>query len=168
MAQKNVYGHPFDYRLCYFTGLGVHIAIQKEKMKGTERLFLSNDAKEGTASKAYVEQLQSVVGRHKEELETHMSLSRFNPYGLRKGAATYATSGTTNAPSVPAIARRGEWSVGQVLDCHWHFLQTGDQHLGRVLTGLDPTSLDFDCIPPHFELDNPMDNPHVKLSLIHI
>ena len=37
--------------------------------------------------------------------------------------------------------------------------------MGRVLTGLDPTGLDFDCIPPHFGLDNPMGNPHVKRAM---
>ena len=134
-------------------------------MEGNHEGFLSTDAKEGTASKACVEQLQSVVGRHQEELETHMSLSRFNPHGLRKGAATYATSGTTNPPSGTAIARRGEWSVGTVLDCCWHYSQTGDQCLGRVLTGLDPTSSNFDCLPPHFNLDNPMANSHVERAM---
>ena len=32
LAQKNVHGHPFDHRLCYFTGLGVHIALLKGKL----------------------------------------------------------------------------------------------------------------------------------------
>ena len=134
-------------------------------MEGTKRLFPSKDVKEGTASKACVEQLQLVVSGHKEELKTHISLSEFNPCGLWKGAATRATSGTAMAPSVPAIAGRREWSVGQVLDCHWHFLKTGDQHLGGGLTGLDPTGSDFDCPPPHFNLDNPMGNPHVKRAM---
>ena len=82
LAQKNVHAHPFDFRLCHFTGLGIHIALQKETVKGTKRPFLSKDAKEGTASKAFVEQLQSVVSGHKEKLKTHASLSGFNPHGL--------------------------------------------------------------------------------------
>ena len=134
-------------------------------MKDTESLFLSKNAKEGSGSESHVEQLQSVVSGHKEELETHMSLSGFNLYGLRKGAATCATSGTTSAPSVPAIARRGKWSIGGVIDCCWHFKNEGDQCLGRVLTGLDPTGSNFDCIPPHFNLDNPMGNPSVERAM---
>ena len=86
-------------------------------MKDTESSFLSKNAKEGSDSESCVEQLQSIVDRHKEEIQTHVSLTRFNPCGLRKGAATHATSGTACAPSVPAIARRGEWSTGGVLDC---------------------------------------------------
>ena len=108
LALKNVYAHPFDFRLCYFTGLGIHVALSKDKMKGTKSLFLSKDAKEGSGPKSCVEQLQSIVDRHKEEIETHMSLTGFNPHGLWKGAATHATSGTAMAPSVPAIARQGK------------------------------------------------------------
>ena len=81
LALKNVCAHPFDFRLCHFTGLGIHIALQKE-MKGTESLFPSKNAEEGSASESCVEQLQSVVDRHKEEMETHMSLTRFNPHEL--------------------------------------------------------------------------------------
>ena len=75
LAEKNVHAHPCDFRLCHFTGLGIHVTLWKETMQETKRLFLSSDAKEGTASKACVEQLQSVVSRHQEELETHTSLS---------------------------------------------------------------------------------------------
>ena len=82
LALKNIHAHPFDFKLCHFTGLGVHIALSKDKMKGTESLFPSKNAKEGSASKACVEQLQSIVDRHKDETETHASLTRFNPHGL--------------------------------------------------------------------------------------
>ena len=82
LALKNVCVHPFDFRLCYFTGLGIHIALQKDKMKGNKSLFLSKNAKEGSGSESHVEQLQSIVDRHKDEMQTHMSLTGFNPHGL--------------------------------------------------------------------------------------
>merc|ERR1711884_812893 len=69
LALKNVCAHPFDFRLCCFTGLGIYVALWKE-MKGTESSFLSKNAKEGSASEACVEQLQSVVDRHEEEIQT--------------------------------------------------------------------------------------------------
>ena len=64
-------------------------------------------------------------------------------------------------PSEDAV--NGLWST--VLDCCWHFSNTGDQCLGTVVTGLDPTGLDFHCVPTHFGLDNPMGNPHVKRTM---
>ena len=88
-------------------------------MVGNTRIFLQKGTKKfGSAASRYVEQLTAVVSRHETELKTHMEVERFNPYGLWKGAATFATSGTTMSPSVPAIARRGEWSIGGVLDCY--------------------------------------------------
>ena len=64
LALKNVCAHPFDFRLCHHTGLGVCIALGKDKMKGNKSLFLSQNAKEGSGSESHAEQLQSVVDRH--------------------------------------------------------------------------------------------------------
>jgi hypothetical protein len=44
-----------------------------------------------------------------------------NSHGIRKGAATTASSATTCPPPVSSIAARGEWSLGGVLDLYWHF-----------------------------------------------
>ena len=86
LALKNVHAHPFDFRLCCCTGLGIHITLWKDRMKGNKSLFLSKNAKEGSGSESHVEQLQSVVDRHKEEIKTHASLTGFNLCGLWKGA----------------------------------------------------------------------------------
>ena len=90
------------------------------------QLFLDRGKDVKTASHKYCEQLDSIAKRHSEELEVHMKSSQFNPHGFRKGSATYAASGTTMAPSIPSIARRGEWSIGKILDVYWHFLSSGD------------------------------------------
>jgi hypothetical protein len=45
----------------------------------------------------------------------HICISHMNAYGIQKGSATLATSGTTCPPPIPSIARRGEWSMGSVL-----------------------------------------------------
>ena len=58
----------------------------------------------GVGSNKYVEQLHAVVSRHMDELKTHIQEEQFNPYSLRKGAATFASSGTTMGPSVPSNA----------------------------------------------------------------
>ena len=55
----------------------------------------------------------------------HIRISHMNAYGIRKGSATLAASGTTCPPPIPSIAPCGEWSVGSVLDVYWHFLSQG-------------------------------------------
>ena len=131
-------------------------------MIDNNQLFLSKGSKYGSAGHRFCEQLVAVVRNHQEELSTHIQTARFNPYGLRKGAAMFALSATTAAPSVPAIARRGEWSIGKVLDCYWHFNAVGDQYLGRVLAGLDPNSNTFDILPPHWNIQEPMSNQFIS------
>ena len=90
---------------------------------------------------------------------------KLNPYGLRKGAATHAVSGTTAAPSIPSIARRGEWSIGSVLDVYWHFGLVGDHYLGRILCGLDPNDTNFAVLPPHWNVDDPLGNETISQAM---
>ena len=55
--------------------------------------------------------------------------------------------------------------MGKVLDVYWHFSEPGDHYLGRILSGLDPTKPEFDCLPPHFTVVDPMENCHVKKAM---
>jgi hypothetical protein len=52
--------------------------------------------KAGVAAKKYCEQfVVGVVLPDMETLKNHMREASFNPYGLQKGSATHAVSGTT-------------------------------------------------------------------------
>ena len=84
------------------------------------------------------------------QVKQYIRENHFKAHGLHKGSASYASSGTTCAPSIPSICNRGEWSMGKVLDVYWHFCNEGDHYLGRVLCGLDPNTDGFSSLPPHF------------------
>ena len=79
-----------------------------------------------------------------------MRVNHANSHGLRKGSASYATNGTTCSPGVSSVVKRGDWSMGKVLDVYWHFGDAGDYFLGRVLCGLDASKSNFATMPPHF------------------
>jgi hypothetical protein len=123
-----------------------------------ERLFLRPGVKDGTAAVKYCEQMLGIVGNHEEEIVALMRQDHLNLYGLRKGAATHAVSGTTSSPSLPSIARRGEWSLGALLDVYWHFASIGDHYLGHILAGFDPNIPDFGTLPPHWTTFSPLSN----------
>jgi hypothetical protein len=114
----------------------------------------------------YCEQMLGIVGNHKEEIMALMRQDHLNPYGLRKGAATHAVSGTTASPSLPSIARQGEWSLGAMLDVYWHFASIGDHYLGHILAGLDPNTPDFGTLPPHWNTSNPLENNLIKRAMV--
>jgi hypothetical protein len=167
LSEKNLYSNPTNFKWCWWTGFGVWVALRGEDaFENNRHLFLSESVKPGTESTNYCEQVLSVVTPHIEELMQHIAPSKFNPYGLRKGSATHAVSGTTQAPSLPSIARRGEWSIGTVLDVYWHFGSVGDNYLGRILALLDPNSQDFDVLPPHWIMQAPMENPQVNQGMV--
>ena len=156
LPEKNLYANPTDWTLCVWTSPGIWCSPASETSENNDQLFLKSGAEEGSAAQRYGEQLVAVVKPHMSELMTHIEKAHFHPYGLRKGAATHSLGGTTCAPSIPSVARRGEWSIGSVLDCYWHFGSTRDQFLGQILAGLDPNNCSFDLLPPHWNIVNPM------------
>ena len=149
LSEKNIYANPFEWTQCFWTGMGIYVALECDTLGSHERLFLKEGIKEGAASGRYCEQLLTLVDKHKDEVLTQMRPEHFNPYGWRKGSATHAVSGTTHSPSLPSIARRGEWSQGMVFDVYWHFAAIGDHYLGRILACLQPNDPGFATLPPH-------------------
>lgn len=166
LSEKNIYAQPFDWKICFWTALGVWLALRVDEMKNSnQKLFLNKKSKEGSASTKYCEQLSSIVKRHMAVVQQHMEGSRFNPYGFRKGSATSAVAGTTMPPSLPSIARRGEWSIGSVLDVYWHFGSEQDHYLGRILADFDPNHETFATLPPHWSMMDPMEDDDVAAAM---
>ncbi len=145
--------------------MGIYVALNIDALGSHERLFLKEGTKEGAASGRYCEQLLTLVDKHQTEVLTQMRPDHFNPYGWRKGSATHAVSGTTLSPSLPSIARRGEWSQGMIFDVYLHFAAIGDHYLGRILACLQPNSPGFATLPPHFNIPDPMANEHVQNAM---
>ena len=82
--------------------------------------------------------------------------SDFGAHSLRKGCATYVTSGSTGGPSIVAVCQRAGWSMGNVLDRYLKYDCNGDAFVGRVAAGLPLNSASFGDLPPHFvELPSP-------------
>ena len=162
LSEKNIYANPFDWKQCWWTALGLYCLLNAEQLKDSEQLFVAKNKTSKSASTRYQNHLMGIIKKNKEVVSKHIRLSHFNAYGMRKGSATLATSGTTCPPPISSIARRGEWSMGAVLDVYWHFSEPGDHYLGRILAGLDPCGTNFGVLPPHFTLEDPLSNPVIK------
>ena len=72
-------------------------------------------------------------------------------HSVRKGSSTYVASGCTVAPSMASICNRAGWKMGGTYNEYIKFDNAGDQHLGRVLAGLNPLSIDFSLTPAFFD-----------------
>ena len=71
-------------------------------------------------------------------------------HSFRKGASTYAASGSTAGPSMVALQLRAGWSMPGVTGTYLRYEAAGDQHTGRTVCGLPVDSASFATLPPHF------------------
>ena len=88
-----------------------------------------------------VRELLAERGLHASDIGTH---------SIRKGAATFASQGTTACPSLASISNRAGWTMGQVRDIYLRYEAAGDQYCGRVVSGLSIMSPQFALTPPYF------------------
>ncbi|RHZ17319.1 hypothetical protein DYB37_006467, partial [Aphanomyces astaci] len=82
--------------------------------------------------------------------------SEIGTHSIRKGAATFVSSGSTGGPSLVSICLRCGWSLGSVFERYMHYERAGDQFVGRVVAGLPLNQANFAVLPPHF-VDNNSD-----------
>ena len=47
----------------------------------------------------------------------------------------------------------------------WHFGSVGDHYLGRILCGLDPNDPNFAVLPPHWNVEAPLENESIKEAM---
>ena len=99
---------------------------EQKKIEVTESLFKKSDEEKKVASSSYCSQLKELLKRYADVVLCYIRLAPGNTHGYRKGAAMYATSGTTCPPPIPSVARQGEWLLGRVLYVYWHCAELGD------------------------------------------
>jgi hypothetical protein len=162
---KHLYANPNDPLVCSHLALAVYLATEDARFEETELFFQNPLDCDNTGSARYCSQLTALIQANWERVKAYLRPKHANTHGIRKGSATYATSGTTCPPPIASIANRGEWSLGGVLDLYWHFCEPGDYFLGRVLAGLDPDSSEFVLLPPHWTIDNPMENETIAEAM---
>jgi len=148
---RHVYSNPLKPEICVLLSLGIFLLcfpFQKDQnflFSGSKQYdrytkilhsFLSNDPD-------VIQELQR-RGLKPEDLGSHSA---------RKGAATFASSGSTACPPQAAINLRGGWSMPGVQSTYIRYEAAGDQFTGRTLAGLPIDRPEFAILPPHFAHD---------------
>ena len=162
IRDKHVYANTLNPLVCPILALGIWFALEANRLGSTTSLFAVENVKEDAPANKYTAALSQLLQNNIEAVGEYIRKNHINAHGIRKGSASFATSGTTCPPSVASVANRGDWSMGAVLDVYWHFSEPGDHFLGRVLAGLDPNKPEFSTMPPHFMKEgNLMDDPDI-------
>ena len=161
---KAVYCNPLDPILCPGVSLGIWLSLNQNTFRdNSERIFIRHGARVGSAAHRYCEQLLIIMKASWDIAQ--MYITTMSAHGIRKGSATHVSCATTAPPPIASIANRGDWSMGKVLDVYWQFADVGDAYLGRCLCGLDPNLSSFSVLPPHWTVDNPVDDPDISDAL---
>jgi hypothetical protein len=147
--EKHVYANPLNPEICPVLSLAVYLSCCFPS--STENsLFLGTRQKDRMLG--FLHTLMK-----KPAVRAHLSLHGFEPsdfgnHSFRKGAATFASSGSVGGPSIVSIIRRAGWSLGDVLGRYLKADPAGDQYVGRVVAGLPINSPQFAVLPPSFVL----------------
>ena len=72
-------------------------------------------------------------------------------HSLRKGTASYVSSGSTRGQPQGATNIRAGWMMGQIQDTYLRFEAAGDQYVVHVVSGLPICSPKFAVLPPQFD-----------------
>lgn len=80
-----------------------------------------------------------------------LNSTKLGTHSMRKGAATFCSSGSTACPSSTAVHLRAGWLLGGVQNTYLRYEAAGDMHVGRTVAGLPTESYRFSALAPHFE-----------------
>ena len=140
---RHIYANPFCPEICPILSLGLFFLVVDITATDSEPIF--------TGSNQYSRFEKSLQKQYaKEEMLGH-SKGTFGTHSIRKGSATYASSGTTACPPYAAVSLRAGWSMGNVSSIYIQYQNAGDQHVGRTVCGLDPSTPSFAVLPPRFK-----------------
>ncbi|KAH9133211.1 hypothetical protein AeRB84_020668 [Aphanomyces euteiches] len=150
---KHCFANPLKPAICLFTALGIYLASHTQL--SPVNLFPGSNQKD-----RFGKCLSKLL-----DGETNIKQSKKKAIGtlsVRKGAATFCSSGSTGGPSIVSVCLRCGWSLGNVMERYFCYESAGDQFAGRVVAGLPVNSANFSVLPPHFP--NP-DDPVVVEAL---
>ncbi|KAF0775917.1 hypothetical protein AaE_000383, partial [Aphanomyces astaci] len=112
---KHCYANPFKPAICLYVALGVYLSCNN-RITPTE-LFPGANQKDrfGKSLAALIEAPKTGA---KKDIGTH---------SIRKGAATFVSSGSTGGTSIVSVCLRCGWSLGNVMERYFRYEAVGDQ-----------------------------------------
>ena len=144
---RHVYANPIIPHICPILALALYLAEFPTQLNET-RLFPGSNQYE-----RYRKAMQRLTADPivQEELRRRgVDPSDIGTHSLRKGAATFCSSGYTACPPSAAIHLRAGWSLGPVQNTYVRYEGAGDMYVGRTVAGLPAGKTSFATLPPHF------------------
>ena len=142
---RHIYANPIDPIVCPILALGIYFIVFP--LAGSKDTSLFPGTNQYIRFTKY---FHSVLERHEEKWIDLFGceITGIGVHSIRKGAATYVSSGSTCAPPQVATNIRAGWTMGAIQDTYLRYESAGDQYVGRVASGLPLSSAQFAVLPP--------------------
>jgi len=160
---RHVYANPLKPEVCSILALALYfLFFPISSTEPSSQLFPGNSQYD-----RYRKLLRRLLA--KESIATELSLRGISAESLgshstRKGSATFASSGSTCAPSHASICLRAGWTMRVVQDTYLRYCSAGDQYVGRTVSGLPIGSSEFALLPPMFTNITPLVRSAMQLA----
>jgi len=153
MYPRHIYANPIHPHICPIISLGVFLLCNPRSTSSTDlRLFQGDDQYQ-----RYSKGMQTMWNSGTDLSNSSQQVADYGTHSTRKGASSYAASGSVAAPSHSAVCLRAGWSQGKTLDKYLKFQAEGDRYVGRTVAGLPINSEAFAILPPHWKADADQD-----------
>ena len=142
---RHIYSNPHVPVVCPVLALSVYFSLFSISGTVDSALFPGSNQ-----YKRFASFFEYILNKHQVEIKRDfgVSVEDLGVHSLRKGAATYISSGSTCAPPQVATNIRAGWTMGTIQDTYLRYEAAGDQYVGRVVTGLPICSWKFAVLPP--------------------
>lgn len=146
---RALYANPLNPWVCAITSLGIFLACVTTRVdEGDGRMPLFQGSQQESSMRFRKAMHKALEDMNLEEFGLEGDM--LGTHSFRKGASTYVSSGGTACPSSSAISLRAGWSQPGVEDTYRRYDSAGDEHVGRVVTGLPMHAEELALLPPTF------------------
>jgi len=142
---RHIYANPFQPAICPILSLGIYFLVCDITVSETQKVF--------DGQNQYCRFHKSLKAMLSDENLLGHSVGTFGTHSIRKGSATYTSSGCTTCPPFSAVANRAGWTMPGVASSYIQYESAGDQYVGRTVCGLNPADSSFAVLPPRFRQD---------------
>jgi len=151
---RHIYANPYQPAICPILSLGIFFLVIDITSSPGNFVF--------SGESQYCRFQNSLSQFVKAQMLGH-GLDSFGTHSIRKGSATYTSSGCTSCPPFIAVSNRAGWALGGVTSIYLQYQAAGDQYVGRTVCGLNPLDPTFAVLPPRFKPDF---DPNPLLSVL--
>jgi integrase len=144
---RHVYANPLNPSICPILAFGLYLICFPNVLEESD-LFPG-----GSQYERFRHNLNSLFKKSDVASELHargISPADLGTHSIRKGIATWLTSGSTVCPPITPVHLRLGWALPGVTGTYMRYEAAGDQYVGRAAAGLPILEASFATLPPFF------------------